>query len=312
MKKIYSLALVGLASLAFGQISLTALNTAYTQNFDGLASNGTNNSTTLTGALAGWTVLETGSNANSFYTADDGSLNSGNTYSYGADGSTERALGAIASGNLESRWGARFVNNTGAVIDQLVISYVGEQWRYGGARSIPDNIIFAISTNATTLNNGTWNAVTSLNYNSTDFTGTAGARDGNSAAYRTSINGTITGLNIPVGGTFYIRFLDENVSGNDDGLAIDDFSLTPQNSGTLAIGEVKTSKNAFVKNTSVDNEIYFGTKADVKVYNVNGQVLKTASVSESKSLNVADLQKGIYIVAGTVNGKNVSEKIIKN
>ncbi len=42
-----------------------------------------------------------------------------------------------------------------------------------------------------------------------------------------------------------------------------------------------------------------------------GQVVKTASVSENQSLNVSDLQQGTYIVTGTVNGKNVSEKVIK-
>ena len=44
---------------------------------------------------------------------------------------------------------------------------------------------------------------------------------------------------------------------------------------------------------------------------MNGQVVKSASVNENTSLNVADLAKGMYIVTGTVNGKAVSEKIIK-
>ncbi len=38
---------------------------------------------------------------------------------------------------------------------------------------------------------------------------------------------TITGLSIPNGATFWIRWLDFNASGADDGLAVDDFSLTP-------------------------------------------------------------------------------------
>ena len=36
MKKFYSLSLIVLASLSYAQVSLTALNTAYTQNFDGV------------------------------------------------------------------------------------------------------------------------------------------------------------------------------------------------------------------------------------------------------------------------------------
>ncbi|MGG7551680.1 T9SS type A sorting domain-containing protein [Chryseobacterium arthrosphaerae] len=311
MKKLYSLALVGLSSLAFAQISLTSLNTAYTQNFDGLANTGTG-SLTLTGSLDGWSVVETGSNANATYAADNGSSNGGNTYSYGATGSTDRALGSIASGNLLSRWGAQFKNDTGAAITDLLVAYTGEEWRMGQAnRGTDDQITFEYSTDATSLTTGTWTAVSALTYNSTDVTGVVGLRDGNSANYRTALSTTITGLNIPANQTFWIRFVDVNITGTDDGLAIDDFSLTPQASGTLATIENKTSKKSFVKNTSVDNEIYFGSKSDVKIFNVNGQLLKTASVSENGALNVAELQKGIYIVTGTVNGKNVSEKVIK-
>lgn len=311
MRKFYSLALVGLASLAFAQISLPALNTAYTQNFDGLASTGTA-STTLTGSLAGWSILETGSNSNTTYTTGNGSVNTGDTYSFGAAGSTDRALGSIASSNLLSRWGAQFKNDTGSIITQLLISYTGEQWRMGDAtRGINDQITFEISTNATSLTTGTWTPVTALTYNSNEITGTAGLRDGNAAAYRTTLTSTVTALSIAAGQNFWIRFVDVNVAGTDDGLAIDDFSLTPQPSTSLATTENAASKKVFVKTTSVDNEIHFGAKSDVKIYSVAGQLLKTASVSENGVLNIADLQKGIYIVTGNVAGKAVSEKIIK-
>lgn len=311
MKKLYSLALVCLTSFAFAQISLTALDTAYTQDFDGLANTNTG-STTLTGSLAGWSILETGSNSNSTYTASTGSINSGDTYSFGATGSTDRALGSIASGSLLSRWGARFKNDTNTSITQLLVSYTGEEWRMGEAgRGTNDQITFEISTNATSLNTGTWTAVTALTYNTNDITGTAGARDGNNASYRTLLSSTITGLNIAAGQTFWIRFVDVNIGGTDDGLAIDDFSLTPQQSGSLGTVENVSYKKSLVKNTSVSNEIVFGAKSEVKVYNIAGQVVKTASVSENQSLNVSDLKEGTYIVAGTVNGQLVSEKIIK-
>jgi len=311
MRKFYSLALVGLASFAFAQISLPALNTAYTQNFDGLAITGTA-STTLTGSLAGWSISETGAGANTTYATNNGSVNAGDTYSFGATGSTDRALGAIASGNVVSRWGAQFKNDTGSTITQLLISYTGEQWRMGDAtRGINDQVNFEISTNATSLTTGTWTAVTALTYNSNEITGTAGLRDGNAANYRTTLTSTITALSIAAGQNFWIRFVDVNVAGTDDGLAIDDFSLTPQQSTSLATTENTASKKVFVKTTSVDNEIHFGVKSEVKIYSVAGQLLKTASVSENGVLNIADLQKGIYIVTGNIAGKAVSEKIIK-
>lgn len=91
---------------------------------------------------------------------------------------------------------------------------------------------------------------------------------------------------------------------------IDDIKLTGT-SGSLATVDTETSKNVFVKNTSVTKEIHFGEKAEVKIYNTNGQLIKAASVAENSPLNIEDLQTGIYVVTGNVNGKAVSEKIIK-
>ncbi len=90
---------------------------------------------------------------------------------------------------------------------------------------------------------------------------------------------------------------------------MDDISWTA--TGSLGTVEVKEKKHIFVKNTSVDKEIYFGTKSDIKIFNVNGQIVRTASVSENGSVNVENLQSGIYFVTGIANGISVSEKIIK-
>ncbi len=79
----------------------------------------------------------------------------------------------------------------------------------------------------------------------------------------------------------------------------------------LGVADINTVKGKFVKNTNVQEEIQFGSKSDVKVYNMNGQVVKSASVSENKNLFVADLQPGMYIVTGSVNGQPVSQKILK-
>ncbi len=91
---------------------------------------------------------------------------------------------------------------------------------------------------------------------------------------------------------------------------------TPQNSssGSLAVADFGKEKSLFVKNTFVkNNEIVFGAEAkNVKVYNMFGQVVKTASVKVDGTLNVADLAKGNYIVTGTVNNEAVSQKILKD
>lgn len=89
---------------------------------------------------------------------------------------------------------------------------------------------------------------------------------------------------------------------------------TPKNSAgvTLAVGDVYSSKANLVKNTNVNNTVIFGAKANVQIVNVNGQVVKSAAVTDGTSLDVSSLAKGMYIVTGSVNGEKVSQKIIKN
>lgn len=108
------------------------------------------------------------------------------------------------------------------------------------------------------------------------------------------------------------------ISGDTNNNAVD-FAAgvpTPQNStsGTLAVGDTAKVKGNFVKNTFVkNNEITFGAQAkDVKVYNMFGQIVKSASVKENETLNVSELAKGNYIVTGTVNNQPVSQKILKD
>jgi hypothetical protein len=90
-------------------------------------------------------------------------------------------------------------------------------------------------------------------------------------------------------------------------------SVTPA-STSLAVSDLSKTKANLVRNTFVKNdEISFGAQSkDVKVYNMYGQVVKTASVKENEVLNVAELQKGNYIVTGTVNNQPVSQKILKD
>lgn len=98
-----------------------------------------------------------------------------------------------------------------------------------------------------------------------------------------------------------------------------DFTITlptPQPSGTLAVNDLQNTsmKNIFVQNTFVKNdEIVFGTEVkDIKIYTLSGQLVKTSSVRNNLSLNVAELQKGNYIVTGMINDQPVSQKIIKD
>jgi predicted extracellular nuclease len=201
-------------------VSITTFGTAVTENFNTLASAGTS-STTPTG----FGFVEALANANTTYTAGTGSSNTGDTYSFGAASNPERALGGLQSGTLIPTIGASFTNNTGGTITSLDISYTGEQWRLGTLARV-DRLDFQISTDATLLSNGTWTDVNTLDFTAPTTGPTIGALDGNAAANRTAISSTITGLSITNGATFFIRWNDLNATGADDGLAVDDFSLT--------------------------------------------------------------------------------------
>ena len=97
-------------------------------------------------------------------------------------------------------------------------------------------------------------------------------------------------------------------------VSIDNLVVTTYPSNTLSVGDITKTKNIFVKNTMVDNTLSFQTKgnATVRVYNTNGQLVKTANVSaQNANVNVANLPKGNYVVAAELDGETVSQKILK-
>ncbi len=215
------IALASSIGLPAATISLTSVGVAYTQNFDSLASSGTDHTLSLTG----WLLHETGTNANQLYVAGTGSSTTGDTYSFGSANSTDRALGTLRTGTLVPTFGAAFTNNTGVTITSLLISYTGEQWRLGNTGRT-DRLDFQYSLDATSLSTGTWIDFDALDFTSPNTT-TFGALDGNAAGNHSSIAATLTGLSLAPGATFFIRWSDFDAAGSDDGLAIDDFSLTP-------------------------------------------------------------------------------------
>jgi len=190
------------------------------QDFNTLANSGTSGS-----LPSGWYFAETGPSSNTTYTAGTGSGNTGDTYSFGATSSSERALGGLRSNSLNPTIGFWVTNNTGSTITSILITYTGEQWRLG-ATGRSDRLDFQYSLTATNiLDPGTWTDVNALDFASPVISGTTGALDGNAAPNRVNINSIITGLTVPNGTTIFFRWQDLDVTGADDGLAIDDFSL---------------------------------------------------------------------------------------
>ncbi|RYF10192.1 MAG: T9SS type A sorting domain-containing protein [Flavobacteriales bacterium] len=90
-------------------------------------------------------------------------------------------------------------------------------------------------------------------------------------------------------------------------------ALASPQAGTLAVNENNASKASFIKNSVVKNKIMFATDVqDVKIYSITGQLVKASSVKANEALDVAELQKGTYIVTGTVNNIKVTERILKD
>ncbi len=240
-------------------IVLPALNTASAiTTFNELEIAGNSNTTIPRGIY----FFEQGSNANVFYRADDGNQNTGDTYSYGSTSANERALGSLTTGSLTPNLlGALLVNNTGTTVNALQVDYVGEQWRKGG-NTANDKLVFEISIDATSLNTGTWTAFPVLDFVALQQGGTASALDGNNVANRQIFSEEITGFGaIAPGGTAWIRWRDVDVTGSDDGLAIDDLSITPK---FIACSAPTTpATNLIVSNVT-------GTSADLTWTNGNG------------------------------------------
>ncbi|MFF5380412.1 lamin tail domain-containing protein [Pedobacter suwonensis] len=216
------------------QVSLTAINTAKSENFDGMTATG--NST-----VTGWSAVKaSGTSAAAVgsaltlavYTT---SSNSGAAYNAGTAGAADRSFGSLASGALVPRFGAAFQNNTGTTVTSIDLSGVMEQWRSGSNATVNEKLNFEYSFNATGIADAsaTWLPLSDMDLNEklTTTTSAAGV-DGNLAANQTAISGSITAITWANGATLYIRWTDTDDLGSDGIYTIDDFSITPKGSAT--------------------------------------------------------------------------------
>ncbi|AYO58048.1 hypothetical protein CO230_07880 [Chryseobacterium sp. 6424] len=113
-------------------------------------------------------------------------------------------------------------------------------------------------------------------------------------------------------GAVTFRFYFYGAEATTGTFSVDDVVITGNvDDSNLSVSDVNGSKVKLVKNTIVNNAIVFGAKANVNIVNANGQVVKSAAVTEGTSLDVSSLNKGMYIITGDVNGQTVSQKIIK-
>jgi hypothetical protein len=236
--------LVGAGALKFTVLQEAVQFTgSYSQNFDTLASSGTANTWANGSTLQGWSLYRQPAAspvAVTTYGADSGATNSGAFVSYGASGGSDRAFGSLASGGAYfgspasgavAGWLAlAMTNDTGAAIAALNVSFSGEQWRNGGNTTAHSMVLeygYGSSFGGVT----TWiKPGGSFNWTSPVATGTAAAVDGNAAGKVSGLGGSLDLAAAPwaANGTLWLRWIENNDSGNDHGLAIDDLAISAQ------------------------------------------------------------------------------------
>ncbi|MEM0544057.1 lamin tail domain-containing protein, partial [Flavobacterium sp. j3] len=316
------LMLVCSTTVSWSQLSITATNTTVTQNFDGLPSTGSGLAQTGGIFASGWSFVETGSNGNATYDTGTGSNTAGNTYSFGVAGTnavSDRGLGMLQSGSLSSFLGFKFTNNTGQTITSIEVGYTGETWRRSVAA---DNLTFSYQAGNATLNSGSWTTVAGLAF-TTPVNGTALTLDGNATANRTVIAPvTITGLSIPDGATFTLRWIDATAA-SSSAMAIDDFSIrliatTAPTVTTLAASAISTTGatlngtvNANGTSTAITFDYGLTTSYGTTVNGLPNTATGSTATSSSASITGLDAntQYNFRIVgtAGTpTNGSNLT------
>lgn len=247
------LVVAGAAVAAQGAVSF---NGSYSQNFDSLAS--TNPTTTPNtnpwannSTLPGWYLFNSTGAAITSYVANNGGTNAGSFVSYGAAGSSERALGGLGSGGAyfgspAAGAVAGFIalgltNSTGVTLDNATIAFDGEQWRNGG-NSAAHTMVLEYGFGATYAAVATWTAPAgNFNWTSLVNTTTGAAVDGNTTGLSTGRGGTLSNLTWSNGNTLWFRWIERNETGNDHGLAIDNVSVTaviptPTSAAVLGLG----------------------------------------------------------------------------
>ncbi|MHA6247286.1 T9SS type A sorting domain-containing protein [Pontibacter sp. CAU 1760] len=205
--------------------------TQYSQNFDTLPALKDDIWENGTSYIDGWYVQRT--KQTNTLAINPGNQVAGNLYSYGATGSTERALGSQSSLNAgEFAWGLLLHNNTGGTVHFVNVSFYGEQWRISNKTAGEHKIDFyyAVSADPTSFklspksDNG-WVPYPELNFKSPHYFKEGKALDGNAASNR-KLMAAMLNVELRDGEFLMLRWKDLDELEVDHALAIDDFTIS--------------------------------------------------------------------------------------
>jgi uncharacterized protein len=225
----------------YAQILLSS-GTSYLQDFNSLAAPPKTNATWADNkTLAGWyAARELGTNTHfKSYRVGDGSIKKGWIYSFGSEpgkgrnAQSDRAFGSIATASTGTiAFGVRFQNDTRQTMGNFTVNYTGEQWRNEGNER-PQALVFSYRVSRSALTNlepgvlEGWSFLSAMDFKSSRERSTEPKLDGNVPLSRAAKSGiTLPGVTLQPGEELFLRWSDVNDNGPDDGLALDDLSVT--------------------------------------------------------------------------------------
>jgi hypothetical protein len=223
--------------VAHAQIPMSA--GTYNQDFNTLANSpGGNTNWTDNAILLGWYASQKGAGAVTNYRISTGTSTTSSLYSFGASADNDRALGSMAGGTpSDFAFGVRFTNNTADVFTNLTVTVTGEQWRRANTSTQVLSFSYCVTGSAITSADAAGTVYPWIPFNNLDFSspsvGSAAALDGNNATNRHAFSAVIlSGVAVLPGQEIFLRWLDADDSGFDQGMGIDDltFAFTNMNS----------------------------------------------------------------------------------
>lgn len=233
MSRKFLIASAGLLAALSAHAGLSVGSSAFTysQSFDSLAASGSGHAWANDSTLPGWSLFAA-ANVVSYNTGTGSNGSVAGFFSFGAAGSSERALGSVVTNAFAGAAGTGTVymalaltNDSGAALDSFTLHYDGEQWRNNGNTSA-QSLVVQYGYGSSYASVSTWiNAGSSFTFTSPVTGATAAIVDGNDAGKVADLGGTVA-TDWAAGQTLWLRWADLNDAGNDHLLSIDNVSLS--------------------------------------------------------------------------------------
>lgn len=197
-----------LVGTSFGQISIPSggLPYSYGNNFNSY--NPTASTTAGSSIGSGWVLTSTSA---AYQGRSTGSGSTGGFYGFGVN--PDYSAGALRSGSVVHTYSVSFTNNSGSTITSLTVGWNYEQWRF-------------VNTSGWNLS-GTGALAGNTTIDALDFAGVASGTNGTVATTARSAEITVSIAN---GATFGFSWSTTDATGSDNGVAIDDFTLSDRKS----------------------------------------------------------------------------------